>query len=158
MSEHIGNRLDAYLEGMLDTVAAEQLEQHFARCGNCQRSVMAARKARGLLGWLVPAESPPEPGPGFYLRVEEAIERRLARNWFENLGAALRLRLVYPLVFLGLLVVVWTFTAQHRDPEEGLTAIEYPTTEFAQIAFTTADHDQSEDLVMRNLVALPEGR
>jgi hypothetical protein len=88
--------------------------------------------------------------------VEQSIERRLTRNWFDSLGAVMRPRLAYPLLFLGLLAAAWTLTSDIREPEEGMTAIEYPSAEFAQMSFTTADHDQSEDLVMMNLVEMPE--
>src|SRR5262249_39272696 len=105
---------------------------------------------------LLPLDAPPTPGPGFYASVEKSIERRMAWNWFDSLGAVLRPRLVYPLLFLGLLAAAWTLTSEGvREPDEGLTAIEYPTAEFAQMKFTTADHDVSEDMVMNNLVELP---
>jgi predicted anti-sigma-YlaC factor YlaD len=156
MTEHIQDRLDAYLEAMLDSGTHSAFDRHLAECGACRRAVKAAREARQCLDWLVPAEAPPVPGPEFYARVEQSIERRLARNWFDALGAAMRPRLAYPLLFLGLMAAAWTFTSDIREPEEGLTAIEYPSAEFAQMSFTTADHDQSEDLVMMNLVAMPE--
>jgi Putative zinc-finger len=156
MREHIQDRLDAYLEGMLDSSSREFVELHVAGCGSCRRALVEARQASQCIGWLLPAEATPVPGPDFYYRVERSIDRRISRNWFENLAGAMRPRLVYPLIFLGLLVAAWTLTSSKApQPEEGLAAIEYPTTEFAQMAFTSADPQLSEDLVMMNLVDLP---
>lgn len=156
MADHIQDRLDAYLEEMLDSGTQAAFDLHVGKCGSCRRAVKAAREVRQCLNWLVPAEAPPVPGPEFYARVEQSIGRRLSRNWFDALGAAMRPRLAYPLLFLGLLTAAWTFTSDIREPEEGMTEIEYPSAEFAQMSYTTADHDLSEDLVMMNLVELPE--
>lgn len=155
MSAHIQDRLDAYLEQMLDSASLELFERHVAECGSCRKRLTAAREARQYIGWLLPAEPAPVPGPDFYYRVERSIDRRISRNWFENLAGAIRPRLVYPLIFLGLLTAAWTLTYEPPAPEEGLAAIEYPTTEFAQMAFTSADRELSEDMVMMNLVDLP---
>ena len=156
MTEHIRGRVDAYLEGLLDPGSEARFDQHVAGCGSCRNALDAARQTRLCMDWLMPAEVPPVPGPEFYVRVEQSIEKRISRSWIESLAAALHPRLAYPLVFLGLLAAAWTLTYASREPEEALAAIEYPATEFAHMAFTTADHDQSEDLVMRNLVELPE--
>lgn len=155
MRGHIQDRLDAYLEELLDSASQERFERHVADCGSCQKSLAAAREARQYINWLGPAGTAPIPGPDFFYRVEQAIDRRISRNWFENLAGAMRPRLVYPLIFLALLAAAWTLTSDRPQPEEGLAAIEYPTTEFAQMAFTTADPQVSEDLVMMNLVDLP---
>ena len=158
MADHIIHRLDAYVEEMLDSASQELFERHVSACGSCRKALLAAREARECLDWLLPVEAPPVPGPEFYARVEESIERKLSRNWFDDLGAAIRPRLVYPLIFLGLLAAAWTLTSEIREPEEGLAAIEYPATEFAHMSFTSADTDLSEDLVMMNLVELPAER
>jgi anti-sigma factor RsiW len=155
MAQHIKNQLDEYLDGLLDSATHAEMERHIARCGSCRKAVEAAQETRQCMDLLMPIETPPVPGPEFYVRVEQSIERRLAWNWFDALGAAMRPRLVYPLLFLGLLAVAWAWTNNVREPDEGLTAIEYPTAEFAQMSFTTADHDVSEDMVMTNLVELP---
>ena len=156
MAEHIREWLEAYLEGVLDPVSQDGFDRHVAQCGSCRKALDAALNARQCLDWLVPAEAPPVPGPEFYARVERSIERRLARNWFDSLGAVMQPRLAYPLLVLGLLAAAWTFTYDNREPEEGLAAIEYPAAEFAQMSITMADHDRSEDLVMMNLVEVPE--
>lgn len=156
MAQHIHNQLDAYLDGLVDPATHADMDRHIARCGSCRKALESVKGARRCLDLLLPFEAPPVPGPGFYARVEKSIERRLAWNWFDSLGAVMRPRLVYPLLFLGLLAAAWTLTSDVvREPEEGLTAIEYPTAEFAQMTFTTADHDVSEDMVMMNLVELP---
>ena len=155
MADHIIHRLDAYLEEMLDPASQEQLKRHVSDCASCRKALLAAREARQCMGWLLPTEAAPVPGLEFYARVEQSIELKLSRNWFENLGAAMHPRLVYPLIFLGLLAAAWTFTSDLREPEEGLAAIEYPATEFAHMSFTAADRDLSKDLVMGNLVELP---
>jgi len=155
MAQHIKNQLDAYLDGLVDPATHADMDRHIVQCGSCRRAFEAARGARRCMDLLMPVEAPPEPGPGFYARLEQSIERRMARNWFDSLGAVMRPRLVYPLLFLGLLAAAWTLTSDVREPDEGLTAIEYPAAEFAQMTFTTAEHDVSEDMVMMNLVELP---
>ncbi|MBI3935032.1 MAG: zf-HC2 domain-containing protein [Acidobacteria bacterium] len=154
MTKHVLDRLDAYLEEMLDSRSLEQFERHVADCGFCRKALLAAREAGRCMDWLLAAEAPPVPGPDFYVRVQQSIDKRLSRNWFENLAAAVHPRLAYPMIFLGLLAAAWTFTYERWQPEEGLAAIEYPATEFAQMSFTMADRELSEDLVMMNLVEL----
>ena len=154
MREHVLHRLDAYLEEMLDPRALEQFDRHVAVCASCRKALVAAREARQCLDWLKPDEAPPVPGPEFYVRVQQSIDKRLSHSWFENLGAVMRPRLAYPLVFLSLLIAAWTLTSDVREPEEGLAAIEYPATEFAHMSFTTSDIQASKDLVMMNLVEL----
>jgi hypothetical protein len=155
MREHIQDRLDAYLDQMLDPGSLELFDRHVSDCRSCRKAVAAARKARQCLDWLAPEEQAPVPGSEFFYRVERSIEQRVSRNWFEALAGAMQPRLVYPLVFLGLLTAAWTLTYELPQPEEGLAAIEYPATEFAEMAFTTTDRELSDDLVMMNLVDLP---
>jgi len=159
MKAHVIGQLDAYLEELLDAQSAENFRNHIVDCGSCRRAFAEAQESRLCMEWLVPDSEPPVPGPEFYVRVERSIEKRLSRNWFENLAGAMRPRLAYPLAFLMLLAVAWTYTIQAREPEEGLAAIEYPATEFAQMSYTTtSDANLSEDLVMMNLVELPAER
>ena len=158
MTHHIIERLDAYLEGLLDPATVAELEFHTARCGSCRMALEAARDSQQCMAWLLPIEAPPEPGPDFYVRVEQSIEQRLARNWFYALAAAMHPRLAYPLVFLALLVAAWGLTNEGMvlEAEEALVVMEYPATEFAQMAVTGADREFGEDLVMMNLMELPE--
>ena len=155
MTDHIHNQLDAYLEGMLHSASRGLFDRHVAGCGSCHKALRDAREARLCLDWLIHEDAAPVPAPDFYYRVEESIEKRISRNWFENLAGAMRPRLAYPLIFLGLLTAAWTLTTETPQPDEGLAAIEYPAREFAEMAFTTADRELSEDLVMMNLVDLP---
>jgi len=158
MRGHIHDRLDAYLEGLLDSASQERFSVHVAGCRSCRNAVVAAQDARQCLDWLRPEEATPVPGPDFYNCLEQSIDKRLSRNWFENLAGAMRPRLAYPLVILALLAVAWTYTTEPPPASEGLAAIEYPATEFAEMAFTTADRELSQDLVMMNLVELPRGQ
>ena len=155
MAEHIHDQLDAYLEELLDPGSQGLFDRHVAGCDSCRTALIAARETRQYVNWLLPTEAAPVPTPDFYFRLQRSIDKRLSRNWFENLAGAMRPRLAYPLIFLGLLATAWTITSDTREPTEGLAAIEYPATEFAQMAFTTADRELSEDLVMMNLVDLP---
>lgn len=157
MSGHIDDRLDAYLEGMLNPAQEEAFDRHVTGCAACRKALRAAREARQCIDWLLPTEAAPVPGPEFYVRVQESIDRQLSRNWFETLAGAMRPRLVYPLLLIGLLSAAWTLTVETREPEEGLAAIEYPTVEFAHMSFTLSDRELSQDLVMTNLVDLPLG-
>ena len=155
MSLHIQERLDDYLDQVLDPGSRDLFDRHVAACGSCRKALLAAREARQCMGWLAPEEAAPLPGPDFYYRLEQSIDKRISRNWFENLAGAMRPRLAYPLLFLGLLAAAWTLTYDLPESAEGLAAIEFPGTDFAQMAFTTADRESSEDLVMMNLVDLP---
>ena len=154
MRGHIHDRLDAYLEGMLDSRSQGLFDQHVVGCGSCRKALREAREARLFLDALIPEEAAPVPGPDFYYQVEQSIDERISRNWFEDLAGAMHPRLAYPLMFLALLTAAWTLTYDAPEPEEGLAAIEYPAAEFAAMAFTTADRELSEDLVMMNLVDL----
>lgn len=158
MMDHIHDQLDAYLEGLLDTGSQRLFDRHVAGCDSCRTALTQARETRQYMTWLLPTEAAPLPTPDFYSRLQWSIDKRLSRNWFENLAGAMRPRLAYPLIILGLLATAWTITSDPREPTEGLAAIEYPATEFAQMAFTTADHELSDDMVMMNLVELPVER
>ena len=156
MGNHVRDQVDDYLRDVLDPGARGDFERHIAGCPSCQRAVETALDTRQYFQWLAPTEAPPEPGPDFYFRVRASIDQRLARSWLESLAAAMRPHLAYPLLLLGLLLVAWALTYQSREVEEGLVAMEYPATEFAQMSSVYVDRTISQDLIMMNLVELPE--
>lgn len=156
MANHVRDQMDDYLSELLDPGARAHFERHLAGCPSCKEAWKISLETRRCLEWLLPAEAPPEPGPDFYCRVRESIEKKLSYGWFGSLAAAMHPRLAYPLVFLGLLLLAWTLTYQSGDVEDGLLAMEYPATEFAQMAFSDAEPSVSHDLIMMNLVELPE--
>jgi len=132
------------------------LECHIAHCPSCRQALTAAREARLCLGWLVPQDAPPQPGPDFYYRVQQSIERERLGGWFSSVAAAMRLRLAYPLAALCLLLVAWSLTFQGREsfPYDGLAETEYAAAEFARMSFSYGD--QAQELVMMTLVGTPE--
>ena len=156
MGYHVRDQMDVYLAHLLDSARHADFERHVAVCSDCKEALMAAREACQCIEWLLPTEAPPQPGPDFYHRVAQSIEQKRTTGWFGTLAATMRLRLAYPLVFLGLLLVAWTLTYDARDAEDGLLAMEYPASEFAQMIFSDADEVSSQDLVMRTLVELTE--
>jgi hypothetical protein len=150
--------LENYLNDLLDPAARTALERHAAECRSCDKALQEAMEAQRCVSWLKPSEPPPEAGVDFYYRVHASIEKELSRSWLIWLSAAMRPRLAYPLVFLGLLLGAWAFTQEIPLSEnEGLMAMEFPDQEFARmLAGPTADGNIGRDLVMMNLVGLPE--
>lgn len=156
MGRHVKDRLDEYLTQRLDAESRQEVERHLGVCSSCQQALEETESARAFLQWLVPLDDPPEPGPGFYVRVRESIESRRPYGWFDTLAAGLSLRLSYPVALLGLLVVAWVLTFQQRDGDEALVAMEFPSVEFATMAFSGADRSTAEDQVILSLVEMPE--
>lgn len=158
MAFHARDQMDDYLRGLLTPAERECFARHVALCPSCQGALEESTDARQCLEWLAPTEAPPEPGPDFYFRVQQSIEHRFSQGWFNTLAASLRPRLAYPLVFLVLLLVAWALTYETREADDGLLAMEFPAAEFAQMSFSdvSADRSVSQDLVMMNLVELPE--
>jgi hypothetical protein len=156
MGYHVRDQVDEYLGRLLDPATQASFERHLGVCPGCQEALKAAQEARQCIDWLVPTEAPPQPGPNFYHRVAQSIEQKRAYGWFGTLAMTMRPRLAYPLVVLGLLLVAWTFTYEARVADDGLVAMEYPASEFAQMTFSDADEVSGQDLVMRTLVELPE--
>jgi hypothetical protein len=161
LDRHIVERLEAYLEQTLEPAGQLHFERHVARCGSCRAALEAEREARRCMNWLLPTEAPPQPGPDFYVRVQQSIDDRLSLDWFSALAAAMRPKLAYPMIFLLLLAGAWNYTydsAVAAPPvEEGLTAMEFPAQEFTDLSFSHLEREASEDVVMMSLVALPEG-
>jgi hypothetical protein len=161
MAGHIRERLEAYLEQTLEPSAQAEVERHIVVCGSCRAALEGEREARRCMDWLLSLEAPPQPGPDFYVRVEQSIDQRLSQDWFSVLAAAMRPRLAYPVMFLLLLAGAWGYTYETASSivpvEEGLTAMEYPAAEFTDLSFSHLEREASEDVVMMSLVALPEG-
>jgi len=156
MGNHVRDQVDDYLRDVLDRGARQGFERHITGCPACQRAVETALDTRQYFQWLAPMDAPPEPGPDFYFRVRASIDQKLARSWLGSLAAAMRPRLAYPLLLLGLLLVAWALTYESREVEEGLVAMEYPATEFVQMSSLEVERSVSQDLIMMNLVELPE--
>jgi hypothetical protein len=161
MAEHILEHLDAYLEQTLQPSAQAELERHVAYCATCRQALEAEREARACMTWLLASEAPPQPGPDFYVRVQQSIDQKLSQDWFSALAAAMRPRLAYPMMFLMLLAGAWSYTYDATavaapTVEDGFTAMEFPAAEFTDLAFSHLEREASEDVVMTSLVSLPE--
>ncbi len=72
MSAHVTDRLSAYLDGVLDVRALEQVQAHVRTCPGCLREYEELRTLRGLLRTL----REPVPPAGF----AERLHWRLARD------------------------------------------------------------------------------
>lgn len=156
MGNHIQDQIDAYLAERLSRRQQGLLEQHVGNCRLCQTALQEAQAARAYLQWLAPSEPPPQPGPAFYYRVQEAIERKRTSGWFRSWAAALHPHLAYPMTGLVLLLLAWALTYPSPDSEEGLLAMEFPSTEFVQLSFSDEDWILGRDLAMKSLVEVPE--
>ena len=154
MQCHVRDQLDEYLTGELGPDAERQFQEHVRCCRSCETALSEARSARSYLAWLAPAEAPPVPGPGFYLRVHEAIERKLAWGWFGRLAASLRPRFAYPLALLGLLFMAWTLTFEIDAAEDSVFGI--PPSQFSASISSELDRVASRDLVLITLVEITE--
>ncbi|MBI4463290.1 MAG: zf-HC2 domain-containing protein [Acidobacteria bacterium] len=156
MRSHVQDQIDEYLAERLSPKQRPRLEQHVRGCRLCRTALQEAQAARAYLQWLAPCEPSPQPGPAFYHRVQEAIASQQVFGWFRNWAAVLHPRLAYPLAGLILLLIAWTLTYPRQNREEGLWAIEFPSSEFVQLSFSNADRSGGRDLVMRSLVEVPE--
>ena len=150
--------IEDYLSETMEPARRSELERHLTHCPSCRQALTAAREARLCLDWLAPQDAPPQPGPDFYYRVQQSIERERLGGWFSSVTAAVRLRLAYPLTALCLLVLAWSLTFEGGDSfsYDGLAETEYPAVEFARMSFSHGD--QAQELVMVTLVGTPPER
>jgi anti-sigma factor RsiW len=146
-------QLEEYLGGELSFEEERVFEEHLHLCRACAQSLAEARSSRSYMAWLVPEEAPPAPSPGFYFRVQGAIDRRMESSWLADLTRSLQPRLAYPLVLLMLLSAAWTLSVE-VDAEEDLLAA-FPT-QFSTTISSEAERLDSRDLVMATLVDLTD--
>ncbi|MGH9784094.1 MAG: anti-sigma factor family protein [Terriglobia bacterium] len=154
MRRHVDELLEEYLAGELSLKEQREIREHLHGCPSCERAMAEAQNSRSYLAWLVPEEAPPVPGPGFYLRVERAIERKAESSWFAQLTRSLHPRLAYPLLLLVLLSAAWTLTVEVDADDDALFA--FPPTQFSTTVDTEADQLDLRDLVMASLVEVTE--
>jgi anti-sigma factor RsiW len=153
MRHLVEEQLEEYLAGELSAEDERTFHEHLKECRACADSLVEARNSRSYMAWLVPEEAPPVPGPGFYLRVQRSIDRKMESSWLAELSRALQPRLAYPLVFLALLSVAWTFSFE-ADAEEDILAT-FPA-QFSTAISSEAERLHSRDLVMATLVDLTD--
>lgn len=153
MRNHVNEHIEDYLAGDMNSFTLRNFHQHVAECRPCAKALRDAQEARSYLQWLQPVEPPPAPGPDFYFKVQRSIQQKSAPGWVGSLVTMFhRPRFAYPLLllFLGLLVTVWTTSFQTEWSEAGILGI--PPARFSGIISTEADRMQSRDLVMISLV------
>jgi len=153
MRHLVEEQLEEYLGGELSSEEEQAFHVHLQQCRACSESLADARSSHSYMAWLVPAEAPPAPGPGFHFRVQRAIEEKMETSWLAELTRLLRPRLAYPLVLLMLLSAAWTLTLEVDADEEILAA--FPA-QFSATIFSEADQIDSRDLVMATLVDLTD--
>ena len=156
MRGHVQDQMDAYLAEALGPEARRDFERHVQSCRACGDALGEAQSVRGYLQWLVSDEASPEPGPDFYLRVRESIERKQVSGWLGSLSVALHPRLAYPLLVLGLLLMAWALTFPGGNAEDELMAMEFPSAQFAGLSFTEVGQTITYDDVMLSLVEVSE--
>ena len=149
MRHLVEERLEEYLGGELSSEEERAFGEHLERCRGCAHALADARNSRSYMAWLVPEEAPPVPGPGFYFRVQRAIDRRMESSWLVELTRSLQPRLAYPLLLLLLLSVAWTLSVEADFDDDSVFA--FPT-QFSDTISSEADRLDSRDLVMATLV------
>jgi anti-sigma factor RsiW len=150
MRRHVDELLEEYLAGELSLREQREVREHLHGCPSCERALAETQNSRSYLAWLVPEEAPPVPGPGFYVRVQRAIERKADSSWLSELSRSLQPRLVYPVLLLVLLSAAWTLTIEVDADDDALTVL--PSTPFSTTVSTEAERLVSRDLVMASLV------
>lgn len=155
MQRHVDELLEEYLTGELSLKEQREIREHLGGCPACERALAETQSSRSYLAWLVPEEAPPVPGPGFYLRVERAIERKAESSWLAELTRSWQPRLAYPLLLLVLLSAAWTLTMEVDVDDDALAVL--PPTQFSATISSEADRRVSRDLVMASLVEVAEG-
>jgi len=153
MRHLVEEQLEEYLGGELSSEQERAFAEHLQLCRACAESLAEARRSRSYMAWLVPEEAPPTPGPGFYLRVQRAIDRRMESSWLEELTRSWQPRLAYPLLLLVLLSAAWTLSVD-VDAEDDMV-FGFPT-QFSTEISSEADRLDSRDLVMATQVDLTE--
>lgn len=149
VQNHIHDFMEDYLTGQLDLKSQRTFRQHIAGCRSCANALKDVTQANAYLQRLHPIEAPPVPGPQFYLKVQQSIEKKLDTGWFGSFAAVLQgPRLAFPLLFLflGLLLSAWTMMTTADWDAEGIMGI--PPRRFSQ----TIASDTDRDMVMVSLV------
>ncbi len=154
MNFHVREQMDEYLLRLLNTSETLYLESHVRQCPGCAAALRDARQTRQCVELLMPTEPPPQPGPDFYERVQNSIERRQSQTLFTRLSVQLRPRLAYPLVSLAVLLVAWTLTLQPPETEDGFAAMEFESVEFASLTNANGDPGSGLDPVTLNFVEM----
>ena len=155
MHRHVDEQLEAYLAGELSLDQERVFQEPLRQCRSCEQSLAEARSAGSCLAWLLPEEAPPVPGPGFYARVQQNIERKAESSWFGVLAQSWQPRLAYPLLLLGLLFAAWTMTFEMDVDDDGVFGL--PPTQFSSVVPSEAERLDNRDLVMTSLVEIAEG-
>lgn len=119
MHQPIRERLEEYLDGMIDAGGVREIEDHLASCKQCRNAVDEMRRQSELLKILCPPAEM-EPAPGFYARVIDRIESQKTPSvWNALMEPALAKRIAY--ASLTLLVLMGTL-AVSVDREEDMVA------------------------------------
>lgn len=153
MQNHVRDQIEDYLAGVIDPEALRNFEQHIRICRSCEEAFRDTQDALSYLKWLLPLEAPPEPGPDFYFRVQNSIEKKLDSGWFARFAAALHgPRLAYPLLFLllGLILTAWTMTFPTESSDSGVLGI--PLARYSVTISSEADRMRSREMVMVSLM------
>jgi len=148
---HMKDVLEDYLEGDLLIEEERIVQEHLSVCSSCAAALEDAQTARGCLALLRSNEAPPRPGPEFFVKVQQSIERQQSPGWFGSLSAALHApKFAYPLLFLflGLLATAWTMTSDSEWADTGVFGIPQPV--------YSAAASVDRDLVMTSLVETAE--
>jgi anti-sigma factor RsiW len=150
MHQPIRERLEEYLDGMIDAGGVREIEDHLASCKQCRNAVDEMRRQSELLKILCPPAEM-EPAPGFYARVIDRIESQKTPSvWNALMEPALAKRIAY--ASLTLLVLMGTL-AVSVDREEDMVASspEIIMSEEPVMPPFGVDQQRDRDVVLVNL-------
>lgn len=151
-NRHVIELMDDYLRGGLDPESRTRVEAHLLACHSCRRALDSAGQSSAIMRWLPPPEAAPTPGPDFYYRVMDSIEREQRRGWLMNWAAGLHPRLAVPFLAMGLLLLAWVVSLPRNGQawtSDGWDEVEYPAADFAAMLYSddsdAARHDRMMD-------------
>jgi hypothetical protein len=149
MHNHVDDLMEDYMSGHMDAPAAREFRLHLGTCRSCSAAYEDLQQANSYLQRLRPIETPPQPGPEFYAKLQASIDKKLDTSWFGNFALTFQApRLAFPILFLflGLVVSAWTMMATSEWEAEGIMGI--PPRRFSQTITSQTDRD----MVMVSLV------
>ena len=104
----IEDLLPLYEEGVLSGAEKRDVDEHLARCSNCQKELTYLKKASRLVEQLPPVEEPPWFQQKIMARVRtEAQKKRSVQKWFYPLRVKVPAQIMATLVIAVLAVYIY---------------------------------------------------
>ena len=158
---HIRESIDDYLQGAMDAASVVRFDSHVAHCRECREALSNARDASTMMSWLPHPEAAPQPGPDFYYRLQESIEKAQTGGWLVRWVVGLQPRLAIPALMMGMLLLAWMISLPRHGSAmtvDGWDEVEYPSADFAQMTYSDDQDEARHDRMMDNLFDAGEVR